>query len=225
MPTLDSGAVAALGQPAFAAAFFVWVDIVGDPLRITTFGKDVTVPYSGDPDLNYQTFLSFDPRAIQIGDVTNAEGGSETLNVDLSGIPSIPADMMDEIVDVTKWRGRTVRLWFQLYDETGVSPQGAVVAYYTGYASSVRVLPSAKTQIIRLEVENYLAAFNQASNRSYLNQKDYDSTDNSASATLAAANMGRGVATTGGQPPGDYGGISGGSGGGGYSLSSEQRYQ
>jgi hypothetical protein len=54
--------------------------------------------------------------------------------------------------------------------------------------SSVQLKASASTQTIELSVENYLAYTTQPSNRSYLNQKDYDPADNSAAATIAAAN-------------------------------------
>lgn len=209
MPLMDSTAKTAIAVD-HAVAWFVFVDIVGDPIRITTFGADVVFSGTGDVNLDGNTFLAFDPRVIQIGEVGNAEGGSDTLQIDISAATGIAADLMSEIIDVTKWRGRLVRLWFRLYDPTGATAQGAIVAYYTGYASSVAVLPSAKSQVIRLSVENYLASFNQASNRNYLNQADYDAADISADATLAAANMGRGSATSGGSVPGDYGGIGGG---------------
>jgi hypothetical protein len=86
--------------------------------------------------------------------------------------------------------GPDLPLWFAVYDAAGVTQQGAIVPYYTGYMSSIDS-SQPETQTIRLSVENYLAAFNQASNRSYLNQKDYDSADVSAAATLAAANGAR----------------------------------
>jgi hypothetical protein len=191
MPTLDPTAAAAVAGPIFAPAEFIWIDVVGDPIRVTTFGQDVTFGGTGDPDLDGKTFTSFDHRLIQVGAVTNSENGSDTLTIALSGIVSIDDALMAEIRDTTKWRGRTVRRWTQFYDETGAIAQGAIVAQYTGYASSVKIMPSPDSQTIQLSVENYLAAFNQASNRNYLNQADYDPTDTSASATLAGANMGR----------------------------------
>lgn len=209
MPTLDPTAKAAVAAQVFAPAFFIWIDIVGDPIRIATLGKDFTFTGTGDADLDGNMFGAFDARAIQISDVANSDGGSDTLTVDLSGIVSIDSALMAEIADTTKWRGRAVRLWLQIYDETGTTAQGAVIAYYTGYASAVKVIPGPETQTIRLEVENYLAAFNQASMRSYLNQKDYDPADISAAATMVAANMGRGAATgSGGSGSGGGSGIS-----------------
>lgn len=206
MPQMDATAIAALNEPVIAPAFFVFLDVDGDPVRITTFGADVTFAATGDDDLDGETYLSMDARVIDIGDVSNSEGGSDTLTIDLSGIVTIDTDLLNAIGDKTKWRGRTARLWFQLYDPSNAT-LGAIVPYYTGYMSSVAIMPSPKTQVIRLSIENYLAVFNQASNRSYLNQKYYDSGDASAGATIAAAN--------GTKPGGSEGRASGGGGGGG----------
>jgi hypothetical protein len=202
MPELDTTAQSAVEGPAHAEAFFIFVDIEDDPIRITTFGQDVTFAGTGETDLDGQTFLSFDARAIEVGDVSNSENGSDTLTVTLSGIADVDAGLMADIADTTKWRGRTVRLWMQAYDETGATKQGAIVAYGTGYASSVKVSPSPTGTPIELSAENYLAAFNEASHRSYLSQSDYDSGDLSAKATLAAANMGRGAPTASKPLPG-----------------------
>jgi len=124
---------------------------------------------------------------IDVGPVNHADGGSDTVTIELSGIITIDTDLLNEIGDVSKWRGRVVRLWFQIYDENNAA-QGAIVPYYTGYMSAVEIEPSPERQVIRLKVENYLATLNHASNRSYMNQADYDSLDSSAAATLAAAN-------------------------------------
>lgn len=197
MPSLDSTAQTQIASGQFAPAYFIWIDIAGDPVRITTFGTNVTFASTGDADLDGNTFISFDHRAINVGDVTNTDTGSDTLKVTLSGVTSIDA-LLSEIATISNWRGRTVRLWMQVYDAAGVTPKGGIVPYYTGYASSVKVMPAPDSQTIVLEVENYLSLFSAASNRSYLNQKDYDSADTSAQATLAAANMAHGVSTAGG---------------------------
>ena len=70
-------------------------------------------------------------------------------------------------------------------------------------------MPSPKTQTIQLKVENYLAAFAHASNRSYLNQGDYDAADVSAAATISAANGAR-HGGGGGYSSGGGGGVGGG---------------
>jgi hypothetical protein len=196
---LDSTAKAALNSH-FAVAWFIYLDILGDPLRVTTHGADQTFTGTGDSDLDGNTFVAFSGKPLEVGDVDNSENGSETLTIKLSGIVSMDTALINEIGDKTKWQGRLARIWFRLYDETGQAPQGAIVSYYTGYMSSVRITAAPESQTIQLNIENYLAYTTQASNRSYLNQKDYDSSDNSAAATITAANglrpqSGNGAAT------------------------------
>lgn len=221
MAELDAPATAAL-ETAHAPAWFIWFDIEGDPIRITTFGKDVTFAGTGDADLDGQTFASFDHRAIDVSDISNSENGSDTVTVTLSGIVGIDDDLMADINNPAVWRGRMGRIWCQLYDDSGVTPQGAIAAYYTGYASKPKVIPGAKTQVISIDFENWLAASSEASNRSYLNQKDYDPNDNSAAATIAAANMGRGAPN--GAPRAGGGGSGFGAHGGGHGGPRIQNY-
>lgn len=187
MPTLDTTAKAAVAGD-FAPAWFVWIDIVGDPIRVTTFGANVTFASTGDSDLDGNTFTAFAGQFLEVGDVTNSESGSDTLTLTLSGIVSLDTTLLAKIGDPTQWQGRTCRVWFQLYDPTGATVQGGVVQHYTGYLSAVSIMPGQKSQTIQVSVENYLAAFSQASNRTYLRQADYDAADTSAAATIAAAN-------------------------------------
>jgi hypothetical protein len=186
VPQMDNTAKAALEGSVIAPAFFIFLDIEDDPIRITTFGANVTVTGNADAELN-GTYIAVDHRVLDISSVSHSDGGSDTVTVDLSGLVTIDSQLLSDIGDQSKWRGRPIRLWFRLHDEAN-APQGAFVPYYTGFASAVEIHPSPKSQVIRLKVENYLAAFNQASNRSYLNQKDYDPSDTSASASIAAAN-------------------------------------
>lgn len=212
MPDFDSGSKTALdSSQVIAPADFVWIDFSGDPLRITTFGADVTPASTGDSELDGLLFHAFDGRFLDITNIANSDNGSDTLSIRLSGIVGIDDDLMNDInTNKSLWLGRTVRIWSRIFDDIGINPQGNYIPYYTGYASSVKVIPSKTAQIIQLDVENYQAAFNQASNRSYLSQSLFDSGDTSAAATIASANLGRGGTTT---PSG-----AGGAGGGGGSI-------
>ncbi len=213
---MDSTAKTAVGSTAFAAAYFIFLDIVGDPLRFTTFGADTTVTGSGDSELD-GSYPAFGGQLIDIGDVSNSDSGSETMAITLSGIVTIDTILLNEIGDKSKWQGRTCRIWCRLYDETGVTAQGAIFPLYTGYASSVKIVAAPDQQIIQMSVENWRAAFNQPSNRTYMGQKDYDSADTSAQATLAASNGMR--RESGGAGAGSPGGV--GMGPGGDSSGSE----
>jgi hypothetical protein len=124
---------------------------------------------------------------VTVGDVKNAEGGSETLSFALSGIVGPDSDLLDMIGDPSLWRGRSARLWAVIYDETG-EQQGAVWPIYTGRMSAVQLMGSPSGQTVKLDVESYLASLKQASNRSYLDQAEFDPLDNTAALTIGAAN-------------------------------------
>lgn len=205
MPDLDSTALAAVNSH-HAVAWFIYLDIDGDPLRVTTFGKSVLFASTGDTDLDGNTFIAFGGPLIEVGDVTDNQNGSDTLLVTLSGIVDMDTTLLNDIGDRSKWQGRLCRIWFRLYDPTGVSPLGAICSYYTGYMSSVSLRAAPEGQTIALSVEKYLAFYSRASNRSYLNQKDYDSADVSAAATIAAANGLRSASGGGGAGGGTYSG-------------------
>jgi hypothetical protein len=138
MPTLDSTAKAAAAAQAIAPVFYVFLDVVGDPVRTTT-GPGATFAATGDSDLD-GTYSAVDPRFLTVGDVVQQESGSDTLTVSLSGIASIDTALLNEIGDVTKWRGRVARLWMQVRDASG-AVQGAIVPFYTGYMAAVSILP------------------------------------------------------------------------------------
>jgi len=187
VPDLDSTAIAAV-EGDFAPGWFIYLDINGDPLRVTNVGVDVAFTGTGDADLDGFTFTSFGGQLLDVGDISNSDSGSDTLSITLSGIVNLDTTLINEIGDKTLWQGRTCRVWMHAYDTTGATAQGAVSPFYTGYMSSVRIVAAKDGQAIQLSVENWLTAFNAASNRSYLNQKDYDSSDTSAAATIAASN-------------------------------------
>lgn len=187
MPRPDATAKTALASTAFSAVYLIWADFADGALRFTTYGQDTTVSASGDSELD-GTYVAWAGQWLNIGDIDNSDGGSDTLTLTLSGIASIDSSLLNEIGDKSKWQGRACRIWCRLYDEAGASAQGAIFALYTGYMSSVRVVMAPEEQLIEVTLENWRAAFNAASNRTYLNQKDYDSADTSAQATISAAN-------------------------------------
>jgi hypothetical protein len=215
MPKFDAAASAALGGQVIAPAFFIFLDIDGlapAEQRATTFGSDVTFAGTGDPDLDGHTFPHLNPRFLEIGEVGVSEAGSETVTVTLSGILSIHAPLLNLIADPAKWRGRAARLWVRLHDEDG-APIGGIAGYYSGYMTAPEIVPTPTEQTILLKLENYQASSSEASNRDYLSQAEFDPADQSARATIGAANAG-----SAGPAAAITGGGSGGGEGGGGSL-------
>lgn len=194
---MDAAVVAALEGSVQHVRWLIWLDIDTDPLRATsalydrTFGSSET----GDADIDGETFESqasgsdSDPLVATIGDVTHAEDGSETVQLSLSGLILKDTDLLNLFGDRSKYQGRWARLWWYLEDPSDGSIIGDQVwPYYTGKMTRAAVSGSPESQTISLSVESYLSVLGGSSGRTWGQQKEYDSGDTSASATLAAAN-------------------------------------
>ena len=182
----DSTAGAQL-QTDFIPAWVCYLDIDGDELRVTTAPNSLSFSGTGDDDLDGETYSAITPSLVNVGQVKNQEGGSETLTVSLSGIVGPDTDLLNAIGDTSVWQGRPARLWCVIYSPAMVQ-QGAVWAFYTGRMSSVRLSGSPDNQTVEMDIENYLAALKQASGRTYMDQSKFDSGDLSAKYKLATAN-------------------------------------
>lgn len=214
MPILDADFKAALEGPVVYPAWFIYLDVDGDPVRVTSAGYSVTFGVEDDPDISEQTFSAIDPSALEVGSAVQRQGGSETLSVTLSGLLGVDQEALDAIADRSKWQGRIVRLWMGVRDENGEFI-GAVAPYYTGYMMSVEISPSPQSQTINLSVENYLSLLSNAPNRTWLDQNVYDPADTSPAASLGGVNGARtgpaaGVGFVGADSGGGGGGARGG---------------
>lgn len=174
-------------------AFLCWLDIVGDPVRATTWPAPLTMSGTGDPDLDGYTFDAIDPTFVNISPVQEQQGGSETVTASLSGLIGPDNDLLNLIGDETNWKGRAARLWQGVANEANAQ-QGAIWPYYTGTMSSLQISVSPEGQTIQISIETYLAILSPASNRTYLDQGLFDSGDKSAEAAIAIANGGDGSA-------------------------------
>ena len=183
----DAAASAALDGDVIRPGFFVFLDIDGNPVRFNTLGYDVTVTGTAFPEMNGQPFIGTNGKFVDIGSVQAKSGGSDQLECSLSGLRDIDNETLNIIGDQSKWQGRPAFLWRMIRDENG-SQQGAIQHYYTGYMTSLSIEGDASEQVIRLSIEGYLSAFNQASNRTYLDQELFDPGDQSAVAAIAIAN-------------------------------------
>ena len=86
---VDATSLAALGAQVVRPPFLAYFDIVGDPIRATTWETSITVTGSGDPDLDNLPFSAVDPKTVDVGPVVLATGGSDAVTVSLSGL-SVP---------------------------------------------------------------------------------------------------------------------------------------
>ncbi|KTT72614.1 hypothetical protein [Sphingomonas endophytica] len=184
----DAAASAALDLQVIRPVFFAYLDILGDPLRACTAGRSLVVQGTGDSELDGFTFDGIDPTVVDIGPVRAKDGGSEAVTAKLSGILTLDAGLLALIGDGATWQGRTARLWRMIRDEDGVQ-RGAIQSYYTGWMTALSITGDpVGGQTINLTIEAYLAAYSQASNRSYQDQELFDPGDLSARAAIAIAN-------------------------------------
>ena len=184
----DAIAAAALAADVRRPVTFCFLDIAGEPVRVTDAPYDVTFVDTGDEDLDGFTFMAVDARVVSVGVVKAKEGGTDTLTLKLSGLDGVDGDLMNQIGVRANWQGRDARLWKALLDPVTLQFVGAVWAYYTGYMAVPKIIGDQNSQTISLDVETYLAFFNQASNRTYLDQDQYDPNDKSAELSIAIAN-------------------------------------
>lgn len=203
----DATHAAALDAEVIKPAWFVYLDIEGDPVRANSSGTNITPSGTGDPDLDGHEFLGISGALVDITPVKQASGGSDTVTAQLSGIPGLDDDMLATIEDPANWRARDARLWRIVRNDANVQ-QGGFHNYYTGKMVALSHGGSAEGQTLRMTIESYLAVFSEASGRSYLDQERFDAGDLSARAAIAIANGNYGGAPT----PGGGGGSRGGGG-------------
>lgn len=202
----DATAAAALQAQVLEPVFLAWLDIDGDEVRANSSGVDMTITGSGDAELDGD-YIGISHEVVTISSVKFNDGGTDTVTAELSGIPGLDDDSLAQIADPANWRGRPARLWRIIRNSSGVQ-QGGIQAYYTGYMTGLTMRGGERGITVVVRIESYLAALTRASNRTYLDQADFDPGDLSAKAAIAIFNG----TSTGGATPRGSGGGSGGRG-------------
>lgn len=192
---VDSTTQAALEAPLLYWRALIYADFEGDTLRATTGIYNKVISGSGDAELD-GTYDAYNHNIIEVSPVSHNETGSDTVSVTMSGIIS-NSDLLNLIGDRTKWQGRSARLWFYCVDQDEAQV-GSIIPYYTGYMNDITISGTAEAQRIALTIENYIVSLSGAPNRTMMMQKLYDSGDESAAATLSAANNANNAVQSGG---------------------------
>lgn len=183
----DATAAAALEEAVVKPVWFAYLDFDTDPVRANTSGASIAVSGTGDADLDGFTFDGISAAIVDISPVRNGASGSGSVTATLSGITGLDDDILALLADPANWRGRIARLWRIIRNAANVQ-QGGFQPFYTGYMTALEVSGDGTGQRITVTIETYLAAFSQASNRTYLEQDRFDSGDLSARAAIAIAN-------------------------------------
>ncbi|MEH3107156.1 MAG: hypothetical protein PGN09_07700 [Sphingomonas fennica] len=169
---------------------FVFLDIAGQPMRVTTGPYSVSFPagFSDDEDLNGKTFEAVDGRFVGIGPIHQKEDGADTVTASLSGLAGIDDETMTIIGNKANWQGRDARIWKALLNPDDPTELVSIWAHHSGYMAVPKITGNAETQTIALDIESWLAFLTQPSNRTYLNQRLFDPGDTSADQAIAIAN-------------------------------------
>lgn len=182
-PTLQT----AIEAPLVYARWVCYLDVVGDPLRASTGLYDKTFSGTGDPDLDGYTYSSYPSDLISVSEVQHDEAGSNQVSVSMSGLIVNNIDFLNTIGNRSNWQGRTARLWWYVVD-ANENQVGEVYGYYTGYMNDIMINGSPDSQTITMTIEHYLVTLTATTNKTYQMQKEYDSGDESAARSIAAAN-------------------------------------
>lgn len=174
-------------KTGFHLVRLVYLDFVGDPLYATDcpFGS-LTFSATGDADLD-NTFLAIEPDLQSISPITHTSENTNTVQMTLTGLITFDSALMTLIGNRSNWAGREAVIWYVLFD-ADAGQVGVPWRHYTGRMVNAEYGGDDGIGTITVSAENYLASLSEASNRSYMDQEDFDAGDLSAAATLAAVN-------------------------------------
>lgn len=184
---VDAITQAALEEQILRYRVLFYGDFDGDTMRVTNALYDKTVSGSGDSELD-GTYESFAHNILSVSAVQHSEQGSGTVSVVFGGLIVNDNDFLNFIGDRANWQGRTIRLWFFCVDDDEAQV-GEIIPYYTGYMNDLAIGGSPQEQTVTITIENYLSSLVDSGGKTYAMQKQFDSGDNSASSTVAAANI------------------------------------
>lgn len=185
----DPTASAALSEQVIKPVYFVYLDFLDEPVLANTSGVDIIPAGTGVAKLDGQTFIGVSGQFVDLSPVKSADGGSKSITATLSGIPddAVDTDILAILDDPTKWRSRDADVW-QVIRNAANTQQGGYRTWCAGRIVALNHGGDERGLRITVQIEGYLAALSEASNRTYLDQERFDPDDLSAAASIAIAN-------------------------------------
>lgn len=188
-------------------AWFVFLDIKDDPLKMWTGPMSITLSATGDSSLDGEWLLS--SGLGDIGEIVEDEGGSGPTRLQMSGVdPALPL-FKQIIADGRLWRRRRAVIWMSYMNDAGAlafTPRRKK----TGRMDDLRMVQGEDSALITLNIEGFAARSGDASGTRYSEQRDIDPTDKSQDWVHDLANKQPDIGSSG-----SGGGGGGGVGGGG----------
>lgn len=174
-----------LSAPNINAAILLFADFADLPIRGAYAPMPITVPVGladADADCAGFTFPTIDSEVLQLGRVSHADGGTDTLAFTLHADAADPA-LLTAIENPALYLGRQVRVWLALHDGAGTATE--LRPLYRGYMTTPAQQSNGQNFVITMEAENYASLLANAQMRTYLNSKKYDPGDLSDEASKA----------------------------------------
>lgn len=218
--------VTAISQPSITTYIAARLNFKNETMFLWTGVGSITAPANtGDALLDGKTFDSISHELIEIGENTFSTTGSGELTVSLN----VPADADLTITAAqtipAEYQGRSAVLW-RVVKLVQSDPLAAPTWYFrrirSGTMDKVEVQADGMSHKFTLTIESHSGKISNATNQTWLNQRQYDPNDSSQDFAPSIANGDpaptrantTGVGSSGAGYAGDYGGGYGGYGGG-----------
>lgn len=182
-----------LAPGAFTPVYLAWIDIVGDPVRATTWpGGIVIAPgQTGDPALDGQTYAHVPGELVDVSAVEASREEAAQCVIRLAGIKDVNTDLLTALADRTAWQGREAVLWHGVNTGSGF----VLARYFAGRISALDKAGDPQAgQTVSLTIKSLRSFLTQARGRTYQDQALYDPNDQIAARIRAAANGAEGAA-------------------------------
>ena len=179
--TFEAEAEKTVVQPAW----FIFLDVRGDPLRIWTGPMNITLSGQSDTPLNGEWLAS--SGLVEIGEIVDDENGSGPTTLSMSGVDPGEPGFKQIIADGRLWRLRKGIIWLSYMNDQGelaFTPRRKK----TGRMDDLRMLQDESSSQIMLNLEGFAARAAEALGTRYSEQRDVDPTDTSQDYAADLAN-------------------------------------
>lgn len=175
-------------------AWFVFLDIKDDPLKMWTGPMGISLSETGDSSLDGEWLPS--SGLADIGEIVEDEDGSGPTRLEMSGVdPALPL-FKQVIADGRLWRRRRAVIWMSYMNDAGAlafTPRRKKV----GRMDDLRLSQGEDSALITLNIEGFAARSGDALGTRYSEQRDIDATDKSQDWVHDLANKKPDIGTTG----------------------------
>lgn len=184
--------VSAVTAPTITTALAARLDFRSGTVFVWTGVGSIVVPAnSGDSLIDGQTFDALAHELIDIGENTYTMGGSGELVVTLN-VPAAPdVTIAAASVFPNEYQGRSAVLWRAIKIDTGnplEAPQWLWRRIRSGTMDKVEIQADGTYHKFTLTIESHSGKISNATNQTYLNQRQYDPSDSSQDYAPSIAN-------------------------------------